>query len=216
MNQMNNLRYTLLSDGSSDRALIPILNWILRESDVHMIQPSWADLARLRRPPQHLAERISRTVELYPCDILFIHRDAERMNRVSRVEEIAGGYNQARVALAPPPYVCVVPVRMTEAWLLFDESAIRYASGNTSGRISLELPGLNHLESSPNPKELLHELLRRASGLTGRRLKKFRPDQRIHRIAEVIDDFSSLRSLPAFSALEDDVQVRLSSLARNP
>lgn len=31
---MNELRYTLLSDGPSDRALLPILTWLLRQNGV--------------------------------------------------------------------------------------------------------------------------------------------------------------------------------------
>jgi hypothetical protein len=45
---MMELHYTLISDGSSDRALIPILNWLLK---IHLndwaIQPQWADLRGL-------------------------------------------------------------------------------------------------------------------------------------------------------------------------
>ena len=45
---MDALRYTLLSDGSSDQALVPILTWLLRAQGIHgAIQPEWADLRRL-------------------------------------------------------------------------------------------------------------------------------------------------------------------------
>ncbi len=33
---MSELRYTLLADGSSDRALLPMLTWALRQQGVHM------------------------------------------------------------------------------------------------------------------------------------------------------------------------------------
>jgi hypothetical protein len=42
------------------------------------------------------------------------------------------------------PVVCVVPVRMMEAWLLIDEMAIRRVAGNPNGRIPIELPVLNN------------------------------------------------------------------------
>ena len=52
---MKDLRYTLLSDGSSDQALIPILTWLLQKLGVRSaIQPAWADLRRLRKPPNRL------------------------------------------------------------------------------------------------------------------------------------------------------------------
>ena len=72
---MMELNFTLLSDGSSDRALLPILTWLLKEQRVMFgINPEWADLRRLPKPPKTLAERIVRAVDLYPCDLLFIHR----------------------------------------------------------------------------------------------------------------------------------------------
>ena len=75
---MDEIRYSLISDGSSDRALIPILTWVLREKgNIKRVQPEWADLGRLPLPPQGLCERILWAIDLYPCDLLFIHRDAE-------------------------------------------------------------------------------------------------------------------------------------------
>jgi hypothetical protein len=45
---MKEIRYTLITDGSSDRALISILTWLLIELGVNIpIQSAWADLARL-------------------------------------------------------------------------------------------------------------------------------------------------------------------------
>lgn len=76
---MSDLRYTLLCDGGSDRTLLPILEWLLREHHVsYALQPVWADLGRLPRPPKSLSDRISDTIALYPCDLLFVHRDAEK------------------------------------------------------------------------------------------------------------------------------------------
>ena len=55
--------------------------------------------------------------------------------------------------------ICVIPVRMTEAWLLIDEKAIRIAAGNRNGTEILEIPKLHELESLPDPKKLLYELI---------------------------------------------------------
>jgi hypothetical protein len=48
--------------------------------------------------------------------------------------------------------------------------------------------------------------LQQASELTGRRLKKFNVYEKIFRIADLITDFSPLRQLSAFQALEADIQ----------
>ena len=76
---MRELRFTLMADGSSDMALLPILVWLLRRHFGSIpIQPEFADLRRLQNPPNELFERIAKSIELYPCDLLFVHRDAER------------------------------------------------------------------------------------------------------------------------------------------
>jgi hypothetical protein len=205
---MKELRFTLLSDGPTDRALIPVLTWLLQAQNVECaIQPEWADLGRLRGYGRlSLAERIRWAVELYPCDLLFVHRDAEREPRENRVNEILGALNRTRRGQRlDNPVICVVPVRMQEAWLLFDSEAIRWASGNRTGRQPLSLPPIQSLEDVPDPKELLYELLRKASGLSGRRLERFDVSEQAIRVTSFVDDFSPLRVLPAFVALEQDI-----------
>lgn len=203
---MDEIRYTLISDGSSDRALLPILTWVLRERcGVNRIQPEWADLRRLPRPPDALKKRILVAIELFPCNLLFIHRDAEREDPNHRYREIRHALKEASAQGFQTPAVCVVPVKMTEAWLLFDELSIRQAAGNPNGRTALDLPDFNKVELMPDPKDCLYEILRRASGLSGRRLKTFNVTGSKIRISDLIEDFSPLRNLRAFRRLEEDI-----------
>lgn len=202
---MSDLRFTLLSDGSSDQVLIPILLWLLRRHGViRPIQPVWADLRWLPQPPVELPERIAISLDLYPCDLFFIHRDAESVSyERRRAEVVAALVNR----VGPPlPAVCVIPVRMQEAWLLFNEPALRCAAGNPHGDQLLAMPRLQDLELIVDPKAVLHELLREASGLRGRRRKKFSVQTGARRVVEFIDDFSPLFTLRAFQALDRDVQ----------
>lgn len=201
---MTDLRFVLLSDGSSDRSLLPLLKWLLRVNGVQRpIQEDWADLRGLRRPPRGLAERLRRSVELYACDLLFVHRDAERESYQNRRDEVLQALEEAELS---GPSVCVVPVRMQEAWLLFNAAAIRLAAGNPRGRMALGLPPVSQLEQVPDPKQILHDLLREASGLTGRRRGTLRVRQCAQRVSELIDDYGPLRALPAFRALEKDLR----------
>lgn len=149
---------------------------------------------------------------LYPCDLLVVHRDAERELPGKRLHEIA-----AATSRCTNPVVCVVPVRMTEAWLLFDDAAIRRAAGCPNGAVQLSLPALRHVESLPDPKKMLHEALRIATNLSGRRLKHFQPD--IRRLADLIDDFSPLHAVPSFRAAEESLRSalhRMGLLRSNP
>jgi len=214
---MNQLKYTLLSDGSSNKVLLSIIEWLLRQ---HLRQTAidgeWADLRRLPNPPprSNIPERIKWSIELYPCDILFIHRDAEGDTPNQRISEIDDAVQTAiSNNVQVPPTVCVVPVRMLEAWFLFDLNAIRKAAGNPSGTQPLTLPPFDSLENLPEPKNTLHNLLRIASGLHGRRLKSFNPHFAFNRIPTFIDDFRQLRCLSAFQKLESDIRQTLSLVA---
>lgn len=211
---MNELRYTFLADGPADRVLLPLLTWLLIENGVkYPIQPAWGDLGRLRRRPKSLSERIAASLDLYPCDLLFVHRDAEREPLEHRYAEIQKALK--RVAIPLPPVVCVVPVRMQEAWLLFDEMALRHAASNPNGRHALNMPDLARIEALSDPKAILYELLREASGRTGRRLTSFRESKIAVRLVEYIDDFSPLRALPAFRKLETDLSACIQQNAWN-
>ena len=203
---MTELRYTLVTDGSSDIALVPILTWLLRENGVvYAIQSTWADLSRIpHRKRRQLEDKIRWSLELYPCDLLFVHRDAEREPRENRVNEITTAIQS--VVISVPPRICVVPIRMQEAWLLFDEPAINRAAGNSSNRQSLDLPPINRLESLPDPKTKLHNSLKQASNLKGRRLRGFPVSEYARDVSEFIQDFSPLRALSAFAALESELQ----------
>ncbi len=193
---MSHIHYTLVTDGSSDRLLKYPIDWLLNRLTPHDFDGRWANPAvfRNRKTPPSL-DRIDDALEYYPCQLLFVHRDAERGPREVRVDEIRAAIRQLTSA---PPAVCLVPVRMTEAWLLIDKQALREAAGNPNGRVDLGLPPTSALESLADPKKTLFDLLKKASELKGRSLRGFREGQARQRIAELIDDFSPLDELPAF------------------
>lgn len=184
-----------------------IINWTLAQykPDVDLqIIAQFADPRTGAAPSRQLTERLRDAISRFPCDILFIHRDAEREPSGQRRNEIETAI--AILAVTPSYYVPVIPVRMTEAWLLIDEEAIRRAADNPNGSVRLALPQISRLEFLPDPKESLNRLLVEASEKTGRRLAKFKqiPELawRRGRVAELIEDYTPLRSLDAFKAFE--------------
>lgn len=201
------VRYTLLAEGSSDSALLPILDWCIRQRDNgSSILSQRADFGHLRHPPKGLTERILKAIDLFPCDLLFIHRDADAQPFQNRHDEIS-----TAVAAIPdkpasfPRHVCVVPIRMTEVWLLTSDNALRHAAGNPNGTAPLNLPPVNRLERHADPKRLLSQSLEKASGLRSRNLKKFSASRAVHNISNHITDFASLRQLGAFRKFEADL-----------
>jgi hypothetical protein len=215
---MRELSFTLLSDGSSDRAIMPLLRRLLEEHCRNVsLRGEWADLARLPDPPSRLVDRIRTSLRLYPCELLFVHRDAEGQSIERREEEVAEAVRVVSDgAGALPPAVEVIPVRMSEAWLLVDEQAIRRAAGNPNGTVPLDVPRITRLEGLPDPKTVLHDALQTASGLEGVRRKKFPARVRAHRIADYFEDLSFHRELPAFRILETKLVDRLSDLGLVP
>jgi len=207
------LRFTLVGDGSSDRALIPILNWLIRDiAESVPLEAQWADLGLLASSAKTLGERVRTAIEYYPCDILFIHRDAERPDGFElRVEEILQACTGLENQMSELRWVCVIPVRMTEAWRLIDESAIRRAAGNPQGRKVLGLPSLRQMERV-DAKDVLHKAIREASELAGRKAKKLEVSRAIHDVADYIGDFGQLDNLPSFSRLRADLANALHSL----
>lgn len=207
---MNLLSLTLVGDGSSDRCLKGPIEWLLIE-----LLGSSGPRFRLDVAPttsSQLASRLSQAFETFPCDILLAHRDAERESVAKRQQEIQQAAREAKI----PSCVPVVPVRMTEAWLLIDEGAIRQAADNPKGNVRLAMGPIDRLEADPNPKATLQDCLVVASEKEGRHLKRFKRDLglRITRVSELIQDYRPLRALSAFRTFEAELRLVLHSLAR--
>jgi len=203
---MKELKYTLIADGSSDKTLLKIIKWSL--DNLYPTLPnegSFADFRILPTPPKRLDEKVKVANLYYPFDVVFIHRDAETTNPKIIEQRYKEIFNELDDELYPK-IVCVIPIKMMETWLMIDPYAIKTAAGNRNYEGKIELPSLKNLEKENQPKVTLHELLRMASGLKSRNLKKFNPDKAVHLVAENIEDFSSLRNLVAFKAFETDLK----------
>jgi hypothetical protein len=123
--------------------------------------------------------------------------------------------NSRAVTKRAYPHVAVVPIRMQEAWMLHDEAALRRAAGRPSGRESLNLPKISAVETLPDPKKILHDALKTASGKHGRRSDEFKPHKAAHDLAQRIsdnDNWSPLLQLSAFQRLEQDTRAALAAM----
>ena len=199
-----------MSDGSSDRMLLPVIDWLIYQVNPTLLAEStYADLSVLKKSPKTLVERINSALKSYPCDILFIHRDAEKKSYEVRKDEISRAWTLINQRDLDTVGIAVIPVRMSEAWLLTDRQAIKEASGNPNSKIKLNLPKLSQLENIPNPKKTLLTLIEKASGLREKRLRRLNTHQAIHLVAEYTEDFSPLRQLSAFQKLEEDIKNTL-------
>jgi len=196
------LSFTLVGDGPSDRLLAIPTRWLLRRHGVGVDRASWADFARLGVRPASLRERVRAAVDLYPADLLVVHRDAEGEPPENRREEI-----RRAVEGVPCLVASAIPVRMLEAWLLHDERAIRMASGNPNGSVTLSVPKVSALERVTDPKETLRAALLDSAEASGRRLRKKQQEFGEMRAltAERIETFEPLLALPAFAAFDQSI-----------
>lgn len=205
-------RALLLLDGASDRGLGDHVRALARRHGVQLVVTT-PDFAWMSSPPgQKVHERLERVLRNDPdFDVLLVHRDAESQEPERRLREIEAGMKAAGVAW---PCVPIVPVRMTEAWLLLDERAIRNVAGRPTGTDPLGLPQPRRAEEIANPKEALRSALETACGLSGRRLAKFKRDFEMHRaqLLEMLDREGPVRQLRAWQALElatEDAMTRI-------
>lgn len=200
------LRATLVTDGTSDVVLLPVLQWLMRQLTPADFEIRWADPRAFPEKPRSLAERLAVAIQMYPCQLLFVHRDAEKQDPITRYQEIAAANRTGH------SHVCIVPVRMQEAWLLHDEAALREAAGRPTGTEELGLPPAHRWDKLADPKRVLYEALRAANGAKGRRAKGFKPGRAAHRLADLITDWTPLRSVDAFARLEADTGSALTKL----
>jgi hypothetical protein len=200
------IRFALIAEGVTDQVLIPIIKWLIRKYIPNVTLET--------TPPFYykasLEERFRRVSAENNLDILFVHLDEEPktvQQRRDEIQEASSAYRQGKET----SIVCIIPIRETEAWFLFNEEALRRAAGKPRGRSNLSLPNLSRIEEIDDPKAVLEEALRVASETTGSKLKDFKrqePNQ-FYRLAEIIEDFSPLCQLSAFQAFEADVQAIL-------
>lgn len=205
--------FLFIGEGQSDVTLVDHLRDLCLICGATEVQSVAPDLSRL---PDHVGhavvDKLRVALKLEPnVNLVFIHRDADSIDPLPRHEEI----RKAVEALsAITPYVAIVPVQATEAWLLVDEQAIRQTADNPNGQIPLDLPKPTAVEKLHDPKQKLWELLRSASGLSGRKLERFNKTLKVRRrlLLQRLDPDGSLREVSAWKRLVGDLRAAINDL----
>lgn len=204
-----------VGEGSSDAPLADIVELLFLREGV-LVTLSRPDFAALQ-VPKDVRSRVRAGLKLVGTDVdlIVVHRDADNAGVDLRESEIIRAVSalDTRAALVP-----VIPVRMTEAWLLLDEPAIRQVAGNPNGRAALTLPKADAVERVADPKTVLHDCILTAACVTGRRrdrlAKRFGQSRR--QLLDRLDPdgpVSSLTSWRTLAAHVADVAARWASPA---
>jgi len=201
------ISFAFLCEGPSDTGLIAHLETLLvhfgaQEATGMPDTRKGTIRARLR---QLLTEGTGAGINM-----VFIHRDSDGPDREGREREIRRGVEESGF---PHPFIPVIPVQETEAWLLLDEQAIRDVVAS-KGKQPLRLPKPNAIEGTRKPKEILQKALLTASETSGRRLKKEKNSFNHHRrvLLQRLDPLGAVRDLPSWQRLERDIQRALTQL----
>ncbi|GIH93741.1 hypothetical protein ACFFMN_21600 [Planobispora siamensis] len=166
------------------------------------------DFSLLDKVPKDVRSRVTAGAKLMrePIDLVVVHRDSDNVGHEIRRSEIEKAVLAAGVMSS---VVSVIPVRMTEAWLLLDEDGIRQVAGNPRGRHDLKLPKVHQVEGVADPKQLLKECLVKAADVTGRRhdriTKRFFQHRR--QLLERLDCTGPVSELPSWKRLVTDIDT---------
>jgi hypothetical protein len=185
----------LAADGGTDRVLTSIIDWAIHRLDpeVEILEP---EFRKRKASVQQFLQGLETGAMM-----VFVHRDGESASLATRLQEFDD--------LDRDDVVPVVPIRMTEAWLLIDATAIARAADRPSAVVSM--PSAQQLESLLSPKQTLEQLLLAAAGdPVGRRRKQYQRSivERRVNVASLISDYSALESLPAFQRFQADLAAR--------
>lgn len=194
-----------LAEGSSDLPLADLVEALFLDHGVSVFlsRPDFRALPRVRKD---VRSRVEAGLLLVggPVDVVVVHRDADNMGLGARKAEIADAIQVVGTGSAVVP---VIPVRMTEAWLLLDETAIRSVAGNPKGRMALTLPKPHEVEAASDPKDMLRQSLLSAAGVTGRRreavAKRFNQHRR--QLLERLDRSGPVAKLPAWQSMVAEI-----------
>ena len=174
----------------------PIIQWAIHRlgPQVEILEPEFSKRSG----------SVKEFLNSYDPDVMlvFIHRDSEKLTLEERMTEVES-VNRSNI-------VPVVPVRMSEAWILFSGAAIARAAGSSaSSAYAVSTPRVSDIETMSNPKRRLDTLLLEAagspSGRRGRNLKRSIIERHVSG-ASFIFDYSPLENLEVFLSFQDHLE----------
>ena len=196
-----------VAEGSSDLPLADLVTALFeaRGVSVQLTRPDFSLLDdRVRHDVASRVEAGRTLMAGRAVDLIVVHRDVDSTTPSERLAEVQTALLAVGV---DAPLIPIFPVRMTEAWLLLDEAAIRMVAGNPRGRQVLSLPKVNEVERLADPKSRLREALQAAADVRGRR--RSRLDRRFNnnrrQLLRRLDPTGPVTQLSSWVALVDDI-----------
>ena len=215
------LALAFYGEGATDKRFLPTLiqrtvQAILAEHqrtdiDISNLDVLNDDLHRITKQDERILEAARRAVNYH---ILLVHADADYPNRDRALaERIQPGFDRVRGEQAG---VCahlipVIPVRMTEAWMLADPAGLRTVMGIAKPIHELGLPqNARQVELVLDPKARLDAILQGAHG-TQKRRHRIRLETLYLPLAQQIS-LARLAAVPSYQQFVEDLTGALGIL----
>ena len=206
------VKFVFIGEGPSDTYLIPHIEDLVIRAGAEEVKGEAPDFSVFSQPVgASVEDKLKASLSLYTnVDFFVIHRDADNDGIDPRRQEI----EDATTLLGVEHWVPVVPVKMIESWLLADREKIKDVAGCSSPGVDLGLPALKSIEKAGQAKDKLKSALFTASGLSGRKLEKFKKrfcEMRM-RLLNDLDGDGPVQHLPSYKAFHRDLHLCLTSL----
>lgn len=150
----------------------------------------------------------ARSAEADRLMVLCVHADADDDSDTKTVNNlIAPAFLYTRLRLSPhinPNMVAIIPVRMTEAWMLVDKDALKEEIGTDKTDAQLGLTRLP--ESIANPKETIKEAIRLAFDHRPRRSRNQVSVSELYEPLGAIVSLERLALLPSYQKFREAVR----------
>jgi len=210
------VQFVLISEGSSDNGLISHLESVCIYAGAD--EARGIALDRQRLPPSvgnKVSDKLRAAMILEPqANLFLIHRDSDAPDPQLRYEEVRQAVNECQLQ---KPWVAIIPIQETEAWLLLDESAIRRIASKPNGTKPLGLPTADTVENESSPKERLKQAIFDANPVAGRRHEKLKRDFPTHRqiLLQGLSIDGAIRNVPSWQRMKADLTAAVAATAEN-
>lgn len=221
---MPTLVMALYAEGRSDERFLPI---IIQRTAVRLLSEHAAHDVDVSEPiVVNPATRNTRNEAIldvaqqaHGYHLLTVHADADDVTPLRAMRErITPGFQAVAAAQRAGQQVCgkltaIVPVQMTEAWMLADSDALRNIIGAMQTAQHLNLPVRPALvEGIADPKARIREVL---AMVQAERTRRRRTQRKIADLYEPLArriDLNRLYLAPSFARFQDDLQSALVDL----
>ena len=223
---MTALVLALYAEGHADEGFLPVV--IQRTAEqvlarrgrtiVDVLEPISLNHTIDRQFPTRVDRMLEAARRASGYHALIVHADADYPSPDrALLERFIPGQTRVRQARQAQESVCeylvpIIPVQMTEAWMLADPDALREVIGVRLALEALGTPAHPHqVESDPDPKQTLNVVIQNALAQRSHRRRRIALGAVYEPLARQID-LAKLGSVPAYTEFVTDLTQTLIAL----